>query len=122
MADRAVCAWRYTIGGGEAVVDRVDLAEFDDDRPPRGEGGGVVEHDVAVLAAVGGQDELLERHVLDDLKRADAEVLAPPCLRGGQVVDPVADVVQGPHGLASAGRASPCCSRPCSAPPPNCRS
>ena len=31
----------------------------------------------SVLLAVDGQDELLERHVLDDLERADAEVLRP---------------------------------------------
>ena len=35
----------------------------------------MVEYDVVVPLAVDDQDELLERHVLDDLERADAEVL-----------------------------------------------
>ena len=106
------------IGGREAVVDRVDLVELDHDRAPRGEGGGVVEHDVAVGLVVDSQHELLEGHALDDLERPDAQVPVPPLHRGVQVVDPVPDVVQGPHQPAGAS----CWSRAWSAPPPNCRS
>src|SRR5208282_5462925 len=40
------------VRGREPVVDRVDLAEFHDDRSPRGEGGRVVEYDVVVPLAV----------------------------------------------------------------------
>ena len=85
------------IRGREAVVDRVHLAEFHDDRPPRGEGGRVVEDHVVVPLAVDEQDERVERHVVDDLERADVEVLAPPRQRGPEVVDPVADVVNYRH-------------------------
>jgi len=110
VADRA----RFdAVGGGEAVVDRVDLVELDDDRSPGGEGGRVVEYHVVVSLTIGGQHELLERHVLDDVERADAQVPVPLPHRGVQVADPVADVVQAPHRAWS---------RPCSAPPPNCRS
>ena len=88
----------------------MDLAEFDHDRPPGGERGRVVEHDVGAGLAAVGEHELLERHVLDDVERADIEVPVPLLHRGVQVVDPVADVVQGVH------------QRPSSAPPPNCLS
>src|SRR6266566_7321556 len=108
VADRArgdaVCTRRDAVRGGEAVVDRVDLAKFHHDRPPGGEGSRVVEHHVVVPLTADGQHELLERHVLDDLERADAEVLAPPRQRGVQVIDPVADVVQARHHRRSAGR------------------
>ena len=106
------------VRGREAAVDRVHLAEFHHDRPPGGEGGGVVKHHVVVLAAVYGQHERVEGHVLDDLERADAEVLFLLLHRGAQVVDPVADMVQGIHHRFC----SRSCSRPWSAPPPNWRS
>ena len=57
----------------------------------------MIEDHVFVPLAVDGQDERVERHVLDDLERADAEVLAPPVLRVAEVVDPVADVVNYRH-------------------------
>ena len=94
VADRARSE---AVRGREAVVDRVHLVEFYYDRPPRGEGGRVVEDEVVIVVAVDGQDERVERHVLDDLERTDAEVLAPPRRRGPEVIDPVADVVDYRH-------------------------
>src|SRR6185312_16863773 len=107
VADRA---GRDAVRGREAVVDRVDLAKLDHDRPPGGEGGRVVEYDDDVAGLAGGEHELLERDVLDNVERADVQVPAPLLHRGIQVVDPVPDVVQGVH------------QRPSSAPPPNCLS
>ena len=54
----------------------------------------MVEHDVAVPLVADGQDKLLERNVLDDLERPDAEALVPVPQRRVQVIDPVTDVMQ----------------------------
>ena len=96
MADRAR---DDAVGGGEAVVDRVHLIEFHHHRSPGGEGGRVIEHDVIADVVAVGDGERIERHVLDDLERPDAELGLPARLRRGQVVDPVPDVVQPRHQL-----------------------
>jgi hypothetical protein len=54
VADRA---GSDAVRGGEPVVDRMDLIEFHHDRSPGGEGGRMVEHDVAVPLVADGQDK-----------------------------------------------------------------
>ena len=99
MLDDPKVNFAISTRGGKAGVDRVHLIEFHHHRPPGGEGGRVVEHDVTTVPVVVGQGERVERHVLDHLERADAELGLPAGPRRRQVIDPVADVMQARHQL-----------------------
>jgi hypothetical protein len=92
---------------------RRTLTELEHDRAPGGEGSGMVENQVRAGLAAVEQRELLERHMPDDIERADIKLPLPLLARAVQVVDPVPDVVQCVHQRGP---------RPSRAPPPNCLS